>query len=137
MLPYEDYRQMGGSVADETLYARLSARAAQIIHRATHGRLRDADPPDCVRYCAYELIELLAADHDADAMLGGIAAGREVTAMSNDGMSITFSSSGSSGNGAGGSSGNLQARCMGVVREWLDGATDANGVHLLYAGVDA
>lgn len=158
MLRFDDYLDMGGSVEDDVLYARLSARAAQLIRRATHGR---ADPdvllPEAaavqvaslqvggpavvaastsaadglaslVQNCAFELIELMAGEQE----LGSVAQGRDVASVSNDGVSVSFASGGS---GAA-SSASSQARYMGIIRQWLDGATDADGVHVLYAGVD-
>lgn len=159
MLSFEVYREMGGGIESESLYARLSSRAAQIIRRATHGRadpdalLPEAASPRAVslkvggpayvaasaaatdglaalvQNCAFELIELMAGEEE----LGSVAQGRDVASVSNDGVSVSFASGGS---GAA-SSANSQARYMSIIRQWLDGATDANGVHVLYGGVDA
>lgn len=150
---------MGGSVEDENLYARLSSKAAQLIRRATHGRadpdalfpeatslravsLRAGGPAvvaasatatdglaTLVQNCAFELIELMAGEQE----LGSLAQGRDVASVSNDGVSVSFAPGGS---GAA-TSASSQARYMGIIRQWLDGATDSSGVHVLYGGIDA
>ena len=59
------------------------------------------------------------------------ADGRESTSVSNDGVSIAYASGGLSG-----AAEQIQ-RYTSVVRAYLEYETDANGVFLLYAGVDA
>lgn len=130
ILTYDAYHDdFGGTIEDELVFNRLEAKAAQIIHRATHGRLLNEEPVrECAQHCACELIEMM----HADASLGSVAQGREIASVSNDGVSMTFASSGTSGGAQ-----TAQARYLSVVRAWLDGECTERGVRLLYAGVDA
>lgn len=126
-LEYNDYAQMGGELEPD-VYERLGAKAERLIDRATHGRLqRMAEVSKPVKYCIMELIGALQADES----LGGMAAGREISSMSNDGVSVSFASSGASGAMA------ASARHMAIISGWLDGEVTEDGVHLLYAGCDA
>ena len=120
-LEYGDYAQMGGELEPD-VYERLSAKAERLIDRATHARLKtQSSVPDGVKYCIMELIDAIQADES----MGGMSAGREISSMSNDGVSVSFASMASS------------ARYMEIIRQWLDGETTEAGVHLLYAGCDA
>ena len=107
-------------------FARLEAKAEHIVHRATHGRIRDETPArEPVRMCAFELIEAMNAGEQAAGL-----SGREIAGMSNDGVSVTYAQ------GAGGAQAARQDRQAGILREWLLDETDAGGTPLLYAGVD-
>lgn len=118
-LTYEEYTGMGGSM-DAALFPRLELKARKRIDAMTFGRLMQEDPVRrCVQMCMYELIGAMQAD-ETDAGFSG----REVSAASNDGVSVTYAAGSTSG-----------ARYAGIIRAWLTGETDANGVHLLYCGV--
>lgn len=128
-LEFKSYAEMGGNLDSADAYTRAEAKARRLIDRVTHNRLVDETPVrECVKYCMYYLISAIVADDN----MNDIASGREIAAMSNDGVSVTFAS-GEAGNGAQAA----QSRYMGIIRGWLDGETTASGVHLLYAGVDA
>ena len=75
-------------------------------------------------------VELIDAIH-ADESMGSMSAGREISSMSNDGVSVSFAASGASATMA------ASARYMAIIHDWLDGETTEAGVHLLYAGCDA
>ncbi|MBQ6373187.1 MAG: hypothetical protein IJJ45_01730 [Clostridia bacterium] len=123
-LTYEDYAGMGGA-ASEAVFCRLEARANRIVDTLTHGRLADETPlRSTVKYCLAALIDAFAADAAIDA-----GTGREVAAVRNDGVSVTYAGASSD---PGGSTSGRTAR---IVREWLSGETTAAGVSLLYAGV--
>ena len=120
-LEYGDYAQMGGELEPD-VYERLAAKAERLIDRATHARLKaQASVPDGVKYCIMELIDAIQADES----MGGMSAGREISSMSNDGVSVSFNAMA------------VSARYMEIIRQWLDGDTTEAGVHLLYAGCDA
>ena len=120
-LDYGDYAQMGGELEPD-VYERLAAKAERLIDRATHARLKaESTVPDGVKYCIMELINAIQADES----MGGMSAGREISSMSNDGVSVSFTAMAAS------------ARYMEIIRQWLDGETTEAGVHLLYAGCDA
>ena len=115
----DSYAQIGGEL-DPDVYERLAAKAERLIDRATHARLKaQANVPDGVKYCIMELINAIQADES----MGG--AGREISSMSNDGVSVSFAAMAAS------------ARYMEIIRSWLDGETTEAGVHLMYAGCDA
>lgn len=121
-LKYDEFEDMGG-VANEDFYDRLEMKARRQIDRATFGRLTSLEAaaiPQSVKYCMYDLITAIGADETT----GGIASGRSVTAMSNDGVSLSF---------GGGKSD--AARYRGIIHAWLAGEVDACGTPLLYAGV--
>lgn len=120
-LDYGSYAQMGGELEPD-VYERLAAKAERLIDRATHARLKAVSTvPMCVKYCIMELIDAIHADES----MGSMSAGREISSMSNDGVSVSFTAMAAS------------ARYMEIIREWLDGETTEAGVHLLYAGCDA
>lgn len=120
-LDYDSYAQMGGEIEPD-VYERLAAKAERLIDRATHARLKaQASVPMCVKYCIMELIDAIQADES----MGSMSAGREISSMSNDGVSVSFAAMAAS------------ARYMAIIHGWLDGETTEAGVHLLYAGCDA
>lgn len=121
-LKYDDFEDMGG-IVNEDSYERLEMKARMQIDRATFGRLTALDAaviPKSVKFCMYDLITAIAAEEAT----GGIASGRSVTAMSNDGVSLSF---------GGGKS--EAARYRGIIHSWLAEEVDACGTPLLYAGV--
>lgn len=122
-LTYEEYAEMGGTV-DAAIYPRFEMKARRLIDFETHNRLTGENPiRESVRYCMYELIQMLYADESA---AGG--SGREIASISNDGVSVAYADA---QNGAG-----ATGRYMNHIRTWLAGELSANGVALLYAGVD-
>lgn len=126
-LEYSDYAQMGGKLEPE-IYDRYAAKAERLIDRATHMRLKAlSNVPMSVKYCIMELIDAIQADES----MGSMSAGREISSMSNDGVSVSFAASGASAAMA------ASARYMAIIHDWLDGETTEAGVHLLYAGCDA
>ena len=118
-LTYDEYENMGGSM-DDALFPRFELKARKRIDAMTFGRVAGEKPArQSVKMCAYELIGAMYADET-----GAGLSGREVAAVSNDGVSVTYATGGTAG-----------ARYANIVRAWLTGETDANGVHLLYCGV--
>ena len=119
-LKYDDYEEMGGTLEEE-IYPRHELRARRLIDRITHGRLKEEKTVrECVKYCMFELIGALAADEACGAQ------GREISSMSNDGVSMSFAGVQTQ-----------ETRLIGIAKSWLSGETAENGVQLLYAGVDA
>ena len=125
-LTYDEYKDMGGGM-DAAIFPRFEAKARKRIDAMTFGRLQgENDVRECVKHCMFELI---GAMHEDETSVG--FSGREISSMSNDGVSVTYAS-GNSQTGAQSSSG---ARYAGIVRTWLAGETDACGNNILYAGV--
>lgn len=124
-LTYEEYAGMGGG-APESAFPRLEAKARAQLNRMTFGRIVGEEPVrENVKYCMFDLIGAIEAEEG----LGGVAAGREIAAMSNDGVSVSFASSGSGGARA------SAAKYASIARGWLADETAACGIPLLYAGV--
>lgn len=120
-LKYEDFLMWGGSdsMAEET-YARLEMRAAKIIDRLTHGRVKGENPVrDSVKYAVYDLIAEIQKVDAQD--------GRTAKAMTNDGISVEYDTQ----------KGGAYSRYAQIVQGYLEGETTSTGVSLLYAGVDA
>lgn len=118
----DEYTQMNGS-ADAAAFPRLELKARRLIDAATHGRLEGETPVrESVRMCAFELVEMLAAEESA----GGVG-GREIASVSNDGVSVSYKASDSQ---------SIPARTGRILREWLAMEYAASSVPLLYAGVD-
>lgn len=124
-LTYKEYTGMGGG-ASESAFPRLEAKARAQLNRMTFGRIVGEEPVrENVKYCMFDLIGAMEADEG----MGSIAAGREIASMSNDGVSVSFASSGS------GSAKSGAARYAAIARSWLADETTACGLPLLYAGV--
>lgn len=119
-LTYDDYVGMGGG-ASESAFPRLEYKARAHIDRLTFQRLKHVESiSDAVKYCMFDLINAV----EAEEANGAAAFGREIAAMSNDGVSISFATSGK-----------VSSRYAAIVRTWLAMETDANGVPLMYPGV--
>ena len=121
-LEHEAYLEMGGSIAEEGVYKRYAARADSIIDRMTHGRIRDETPVrPCARYAAFALISNMCAEAED---------GREAVSMANDGVSVSYASSGNAAI-------DRARRYAAIVSDYLQYEEDESGTPLLYAGVDA
>lgn len=125
-LTYDEYEDMGGGM-DAALFPRFEAKARKRIDAMTFGRVRRDNPVrECVKNCMFELIQAM---HEDETNVG--FSGREISSMSNDGVSVTYAS----GNSQTGMQNGSGARYAGIVRTWLTGETDACGNNILYAGV--
>lgn len=118
-LSHDRYLEMGGS-ADVAAFSRFEFKARRLIDAATHGRVKDETPVrESVTMCAFELVELLAAEESAG--------GRELAGVSNDGVSISYKTSEDQ---------STAMRQNRIIRDWLSHEYAANGANLLYCGVD-
>lgn len=119
-LSFDDFEEYGGSDVSEEQYVRYEMKARRLIDQMTHKRLQgEKTVRECVKMCMVELVGAMAAEE-----AGGGAGSKEIAAMTNDGVSVTFRQDGSS-----------RQRQVMIVRSWLDGETAENGIPLLYAGV--
>lgn len=127
-LSIDEFEEMGGAVGiEDEVYARLEAKARAQLDRLTFGRLKhETNIRENVKYCMVDLINAVYADESA----GAVAAGREISSMANDGVSISFAA-GSTNGGARG----ISARYAGIVRSWMMCEIDAHGLPLMYPGV--
>lgn len=126
-LTNDEYINMGSTLElEDEVFARLEMQARRAIDRATHWRVQNENPVrESVKYCMYDLISTIYADEN----LSNFSAGRDIASMSNDGVSISFASSGSES-----AAQSMQTRLNAIIRTWLTGETTASGIHLLYAG---
>lgn len=124
-LTLDDWDEMGGDPKiDELVYNRHEFKARKLIDRMTRGRIADESPVrDAVKYCMFELINAMIADETLSGM-----SGQQISGMSNDGVSVTFSDS---------STASADKRYAGMIRQYLAGETTDFGLPLMYAGVDA
>lgn len=122
-LSIEEFKAMGGAAEDAAAFTRHEMKARRLIDRLTHGRIQNEIPVrDAVKMCMHDLIRAMAED---EALVG--MSGREASAVSNDGVSVSYAVQGSAG---------AAGRYVGIVRSWLDGERAGSGVQLLYCGVD-
>ena len=115
-ITYEEYKNMGGGL-DEAAFNLYAYEAERKIYTATHGRVKTAT--EAIKRCITRLISILAkSDIAAD----------KVTSFSNDGVSQSIKDVSAS---------DYSAAVDNIIREYLSGEVDKNGVPLLYLGVDA
>lgn len=120
-LTMDEFEAYGGDSMEDEAFARLELKARRLIDRMTHGRIKgESETRECVKMCAFELISLIRSEESESGV-----SGREITSMSNDGVSVSYRESGTAAQ-----------RAVQTVRTWLEGETDENGTLLLYAGVD-
>lgn len=125
-LTYDDFIRMGGDMED-ALFPRFEMKARKRIDAMTFGRLQgESEVRECVKHCMFELVQAM---HEDETNVG--FSGREISSMSNDGVSVTYVT----GNAQTGAQNGSGARYAGIVRAWLTGETDACGNNILYAGV--
>ena len=126
-LTINDYIDLNGRESEPENFELLELRARQLIDRATHGRIRSESPVrQPVRMAMVELIDAIHADRLSDAEHGG----REVSTVSNDGVSVSYVSGSQKDS-------SRMTRYSAIIRMWLEPEVSASGVPLLYAGVDA
>lgn len=124
LLTHNRYAELGGT-CDHMDFVRYVAKAEALIHDVTHGRLDGDDPiPDSVEFAVFDIVNAM---HE-DALNG--SATREITSMSNDGVSVTYAASGLKPSAA------ISAKYMSIVRGYLRNETDSHGTMLLYCGVN-
>lgn len=126
-LEYTEFISEGAEDVTEEEFARHVMRAAKLIDRMTHGRIRDETVVrPCVRAAMRDLIAQSIAAEREDRQHGG----REIASVSNDGISVSYAQQG------GTQARRALARAQ-IIAEYLTGETTEDGVELLYAGTDA
>ena len=147
----DDYISLYGDIT-EGEYERYSFKAKRIMDENTTGvdgfaKLVDAPPTDedsltAIKLCAAELINTLKQIGEiekAGAMISredGTMAPAMVSSVSSGSESISYSNTSGSAITAAASDFNARATLFtGIVRNYLSGIKDANGVNLLYMGV--
>lgn len=126
-LTYDEYADAPfNGTLDEDAFTLLEYRARRYIDLATHKRIVLEDPVrEAVKYAVYDLVTMYASAQAAEAAQAG-----GIQAQTNDGVSVTYASGGAA-------KAATDAAQAAVLRRYLLTETDANGVPLLYMGVDA
>jgi hypothetical protein len=120
-LSYNEYRDFGGK-AEVMDFMRYIFKAEKTVDIYTFQRLVDAPTVSAtVKACLRELVDYLRASDDAG------ADGQKISAMSNDGVSVTYA--------AVPTETDKQFKAYTIIAEYLTGEKDGNGTPLLYRGV--
>lgn len=153
-ISYNEYAAIYG-VIDEKVFSRLSIDACRCLERFTTGvdgvkKLREYFPVDeydkqSVKHCAGRVINFLYQVHEAEqsASMGlgytqtsnGLQ-GKVISSISSGNESVSFSTTKAelSADIAAKDFSAKESALRSIVKECLSGATDANGVNLLYMG---
>lgn len=138
-LKMDEYIALYGEISSE-VFARLEAAARRKIDRMTTGvdgvrKLKYAFPTDeddisVIRHCAAALIHAMLDEQAVAAVTeteNGVHS-NVITSVSAGNESIHYASVGA------GTQAEKEAVYTDIIREWLSGVPDANGVNLLYMG---
>ena len=118
-LEYSDFLGMGGQQMDIMLFERLSYKAESILNELTFDRLKGDDTlRQGVSYALFELVNMLVSDLSSE--------GRNVSSVSNDGVSVTYGDGGKSS----------AHRYFSAIRPYLINEVAKDGTPLLFRGVD-
>lgn len=154
-ITYSEYTALYDPI-EEKVFKRLAVDACRSIDRLTTGadgvkKLKVAFPQDeenaaVVKHCAAQIVNLLFQIQEAEttASLGrgytetenGLQ-GKVVSSVSAGNESISFSTGGGKTyvDAAVSDPADKKKLIAGIIRDYLSGVTDANGVNLLYMGV--
>lgn len=130
-LTYDDYKNMGGTL-DENTFVNLEFQVEAHINYATFNRLKaDKEIPIEVTRLAYYLIELIGKKTAAFSLgKDNSVSNAAITSQSNDGVSISYSGMNPS---------DLIKLCekdiADNIRFYLEGVTNEAGRKLLYRGL--
>lgn len=145
---YIDFSEYSAVYSDlsEKDFAFLCFKACLELDKQTKGvdgysKLDNAFPEDekaaqAVKYCAIELVHLMHSFDNADNAIGyeeteeGKYIGKQITSVSSGSESISYSA----GNNVSNSSADRRYLINSLVRQYLDGIVDKNGVNLLFMG---
>lgn len=155
-ITYEDYTEKYDPI-EEKAFNRLAYDAGRHIDRFTTGvdgvkKLKvafpvDEDSAEAVKHCAANIINVLFQIYEAEksASMGrgftqtenGLQ-GKVVSSVSAGNESISYSTGTANASSVDAAISDLSARdnlIRSIIREYLSGVQDANGVNLLYMGV--
>lgn len=137
----------------ESEFDRIGYEAERVLENATTGidgvkKLRvafptDEDDAEAVKRCVCKLIDAMHQIEEAQAAAGyfiredGTMTGKTISSVSSGSESVSYSSGGASTStfAAAAADDSQKAQLLyGIVRSYLGGVTDANGVNLLFMG---
>lgn len=133
-LSYLEYREMGGTL-EETPFNSYALDADTIIDWYTFNRLWGEETiPDRVKQCEFQLIKFVQTKANLitpdTSTTGGINAGAQVMAQSNDGVSVEYSVL-----HADEIYHNCKDEIDDLVKRYLQGVMNSVGKKLLYRGL--
>lgn len=133
-LTYLEYREMGGTL-EETPFNSYALDADTIIDWYTFNRLWGEETiPDRVKQCEFQLIKFVQTKANLitpdTSTTGGINAGAQVMAQSNDGVSVEYSVL-----HADEIYHNCKDEIDDLVKRYLQGVMNSVGKKLLYRGL--
>lgn len=145
----EAYKAIFGEISSAD-FLRFSAKAERVMIDHTTGidgfeKLNEAPPTDedvltCLKLCAGDLIHAMSMIADAERSSGmiqrsdGSMSPATVSSVSSGSESITYNTGESALSAAVANLKERRALFSGIVRDWLAGTKDANGINLLYMG---
>lgn len=148
-LTYSEYTVMTGATISMTDFSRLEFDAEMVLDRHTTGidnvrKLRVAFPTDdtdaqAIKRCMAALVDALTRFENADKTsvptTGAVTLGA-VSSVSSGSESISYAAGVDASAMAAGvkSIAGREAYCADVVRKYLSGREDANGVNLMFMG---
>lgn len=155
-ITYSDYAALYDA-PDMTTFQRLSYQACRILDRHTTGvdgvkKLKvafptDQDATDAVKHCAAHIVnflhQIMEAEKSASMARGYTETGmglqgKVVSSITAGNESVSFTTASAQKTAADVAITDLSFRnnqIQAIIREYLSGVTDANGVNLLYMGV--
>ena len=126
-LSFEEYKELGGTLEEESPFTRLEYNARKIIDKYTFGRLMDLETQEeVVKRCMFELIETISS-YTTQGQDG--VQNKNVASESTDGYSISYGAI---------SRETLKTKTselMDIVYTYLSNY-EVNGVPCLYRGFD-
>jgi hypothetical protein len=133
-LSYLEYREMGGTL-EETTFNSYAVDADTIIDWYTFNRLWGEETiPDRVKQCEFQLIKFVQTKANLitpdTSETGGVNAGAQVMAQSNDGVSVEYSVL-----HADEIYHNCKDEIEDLVKRYLQGVMNSLGRKLLYRGL--
>jgi hypothetical protein len=113
-LTYAEYQALGGIMTD-TAFTLSEYKARMFIDKLTHNRLHSFEIiPEAVKNCMIELINISQSEQG----------GKVISSESSGSYSVSFDVA------------NISTAKHDLVKTYLGGITDSNGVYITYAGVE-
>lgn len=140
-IDYDYYLSKNGTIEDKTTFDKLNQRTEYLVDYLTFNRIKQfSEVPEKIKDCIVYIINECSDVIDQNTIQGfsGFGGGKMPASISNDGVSISYGSGGSSsgGNGQGNDLNSIiAASIMHTAQLAFTGVYDINGRNILYRGV--